>query len=109
MAPKGSKTVPIKGSTEKRMITATLTITLTIILDGHFLPVQLIYGGKTSKSLPWVNFPNSFSFSANPKHYSNEQESIKGLGKNHHSLCEERKGTIGNGERPSAIINLGGD
>ena len=35
MEPKGSKTVPIKGSTEKRMITATFTITL----DGHFLPV----------------------------------------------------------------------
>ena len=75
MALKGSKTVPIKGSTEKRMITATFTITL----DGHFLPVQLIYGGKTSKSLPRVNFPKSFSLSANPKHYSNEQESIKVL------------------------------
>ena len=75
MAPKGSKTVPIKGSTEKRMIIATFTITL----DGHFLPVQLIYGGKTSKSLPRVNFLKSFSLSANPKHYSNEQESIKVL------------------------------
>ena len=75
MAQKGSKTVPINGSTEKRMITVPFTITL----DGHFLPVQLIYGGKTSKSLPRVNFPKSFSLSANPKHYSNEQESIKVL------------------------------
>ena len=75
MGLKGSKTVPIKGSTEKRMITETFTITL----DGHFLPVQVIYGGKTSKSLPRVNFPKSFSLSANPKHYSNEQESIKVL------------------------------
>ena len=57
------------------MITATFTITL----DGHLLRVQLIYGGKTSKSLPRVNFPKSFSLSANPKHYSNEQESIKVL------------------------------
>ena len=40
MAPKGSKTVPIKGSTGKRMITANFTITL----DDHFLPVQLTYG-----------------------------------------------------------------
>ena len=75
MAPYGSKTVSFKRSTEKTMITATFTITL----DGHFLPVQLIYGGKTSKSLPRVNFPKSFSLSANPKHYSNEQESIKVL------------------------------
>ena len=75
MGLKGSKTVPIKGSTEKRVITATFTITL----DGHFLPVQVNYGGKTSKSLPRVNFPKSFSLSVNPKHYSNEQESIKVL------------------------------
>ena len=73
MAPKGSKPVPIKGSTEKRMITATFTITL----DDYFLPEQLIYGGKSSKSLPRVNLPKSFSLSANPKNYSNEQESIK--------------------------------
>ena len=75
MVPKGSKTVPIKGSSEKRMITATFTITL----DGHFLLVQLIYGGKTLKSLPRVNVPKSLSLRANPKHYSNEQESIKVL------------------------------
>ena len=73
MAPKGSKTVPIKGSTDKRSITATFTITL----EGHFLPIQLIYAGKTKKSLPRVKFPASFSLSANPKHYSNETESVK--------------------------------
>ena len=40
IAPKGSKTVPIQESTEKRMVTASFAITL----NGHFLPVQLIYG-----------------------------------------------------------------
>ena len=40
IAPKGSKTVPIKESTEKMMVTASFAITL----NGHFLPVQLIYG-----------------------------------------------------------------
>ena len=73
LALKGSKNVPICGSTDKRMITATFTITL----DGKFLPIQLIYGGKTSKSLPRVKFPPSFSLSVNSKHYSNETESIK--------------------------------
>ena len=73
--PKGSKTIPIKESTEKRMITATFMITL----DGHFLPLQLIYRGKTSKSLTRVNFPKSFPGSTNLKRYSNEQESIKVL------------------------------
>ena len=75
MALKGSKTVPISGLTDKRMITATFTITL----DGLFLPPQLIYGGKTTKSLPRVKFPSSFSLSVNEKHYSNETESIKVL------------------------------
>jgi len=42
-----------------------------------FLPMQLIYGGKTLKSLPNFEFPDSFSLSANPKHFSNTQESIK--------------------------------
>ena len=60
------------------MITATFTITL----DGHFLPVHLIYGGKTSKSLPRVNCPKLFSLSTNPKHYGNEQKSIKVLEEN---------------------------
>ena len=39
--------------------------------------MQLIYGGKTEKSLPRFNFPESFSLSANPKHFSNTAESIK--------------------------------
>ena len=77
MAPKVSKPIPIKESTEKRMITAMFTITL----NGHFLPMELIYGGKISKSLPIVNFPKLFLLSVNSKHYSNKQESIKVLEK----------------------------
>ena len=37
----------------------------------------MIYGGKTTKSLPRIEFPSSFSLSVNKKHYSNEAESIK--------------------------------
>ena len=39
--------------------------------------MQLIYGGKTNQSLPRFKFPESFSLSENPKHYSNTLESIK--------------------------------
>ena len=73
MAAKGRKTVSIAGSTDKRMITATFVITLT----GNFLLIQLIYGGKTTKSLPPVKFPSEFHVTANPKHYSNEKESLE--------------------------------
>ena len=73
LAPKGAKNVLIAGSTDKRTITAAFSITM----DGKFLPVQIIYGGKTSKSIPRVSFPDGFLVSANPKHYSNEEESLK--------------------------------
>ena len=39
--------------------------------------MQLILWGKTLKSLPNYEFPDSFSLSSNPKHFSNTQDSIK--------------------------------
>lgn len=39
--------------------------------------MQLIYGGKTSKSLPRFQFPDDFSLSVNKTHYSNEKEACK--------------------------------
>ena len=70
---RNSKQVSIKRSDDKRSITATLAS----ILDGKFLGMQLIYGGKTNQSLPFYQFPKKNSFSVNKKHYSNEKESIK--------------------------------
>ena len=46
-------------------------------LGKTFLPMQLIYGGTTSQSWAKVEFPETFSLSANPKHYSNTEESVK--------------------------------
>ena len=34
-------------------------------------------GGKTTQNLPKLKFPSSFSLSANPTHYSNENEACK--------------------------------
>ena len=39
--------------------------------------MQLIYGGKIKQSLPSFKFPDGFSLSCNPKHFSNAMESIK--------------------------------
>ena len=39
--------------------------------------MQLIYCGKTEQSLPRFKFPEEFSSSVNPTHYSNSAESIK--------------------------------
>ena len=73
MALKGSSAVTITGANDKRNITATFAITIS----GEFLPIQLIYGGKTNQSLPRFKFPDSFSLSVNKKHYSNTEESLK--------------------------------
>ena len=54
---RNTTTVNIAGSTDKRSITATLTVTLV----SKILPFQVIYGGKTMRSLPSVSFPESFS------------------------------------------------
>ena len=55
MAKKGVKSVSITGSSDNRCITGTFVITL----EGDFLPLQLIYGGKTKQSLPRYKFPES--------------------------------------------------
>ena len=57
LATRNSKQVCIKGSDDKRSITATFTITK----DGKFLGLQLIYGGKTNhKVFLGINFPKIF-------------------------------------------------
>ena len=73
MKKKGFTSLPICGLSDKGSITVTLTITL----NGIFLPIQLIYGGKTVQILPKFNLRKGFSLSANLKHCSNTAESIK--------------------------------
>ena len=73
LAKKNSKAVAIKTSSDKRRITATFSITFS----GKVVPMQLIYGGKTTKSLPKFKFPDNFSLSVNKTHYSNKEEACK--------------------------------
>ena len=48
LAAKGSTTVTMQAGSDKRCITGAIGITFT----NKFLPIQLIYGGKTEQSLP---------------------------------------------------------
>ena len=56
MAAKRSKHVHIKGSTDKRMVTDTFTITL----DGHFLPMHLSMQVKQRKASQESSFLRLF-------------------------------------------------
>ena len=91
---KGSKHVAIKGLSFKKSITATFGITLNL----KFLPMQLIYGGKTQRSLPRVKFHDSLSLSANEKHFSNTQESLKLIGEIITPFIEKERGILDMGE-----------
>ena len=64
---------PISSIDDQISITATFSITL----EGEFPPMQLIYKGKTTISLPKAKFPEEFSLSVNESHYSNEKETFK--------------------------------
>ena len=44
---------------------------------GKFLPIQLIYIGKTPRSLPKYEFPASFSVGFTKNHWSNTDKSIE--------------------------------
>ena len=79
MTPKTSTRVGLAESTDK----CSITLTLTVTLDGKVLPFQTIfgaiYGGKTDQSIPKITFPAKFSESVNEKHYNNTGEVINHL------------------------------
>ena len=51
-----------------------MTLVLAGTATGEFLPPQLIYSGKTEKSLPKdVKFPSDWHLTTTPTHWSNEE------------------------------------
>ena len=64
--------VPIKGLDDKRQITGTFAVSLS----GQFLPIQVIYQGKTQRCVPKNVFPSSFHVTYTPNHWSNTDESV---------------------------------
>ena len=55
---------------DKRHITAAFAVSLT----GKFLHIQLIYKGKTKRSLPKFKFPSTFSLSYTENQWSNIEQ-----------------------------------
>ena len=100
MVNKGVKSISIAGSGDKRGITGTFVITL----DRKFLPIQLIYGGKTKQSLPRYKFPESFSLSVNPKHFSNTEESTKIINEIVVPYVEKEREKLGDKSQPALLI-----
>ena len=68
MAKEGSKRVEISGIEDKHQITAVFTISL----DGSFLPIQLIYCGKSCACLPSTKFPSDWHITNSHNRWANE-------------------------------------
>ena len=72
MDKRGVKRVEIIGANDKRQITAIFCGTIM----GDFLPIQLIYQGKTARSHPKYQFPCDWDINHSPKHWSTEDTMI---------------------------------
>ena len=73
MEEQGSKRVDVAGANDKRQITAVFCGSLV----GNFLPVQVIYQGKTPRCHPKFQFPPEWDITHSPKHWSNEEIMIQ--------------------------------
>lgn len=69
----GSKRVEITGVGDKRMITAVFCGSLT----GDFLPIQIVYKGKTNRCHPHFKFPANWHITHSEKRWSNEETMIQ--------------------------------
>ena len=72
MAKEGSKRVEVTGFKDKRQITAVFAGAMS----GDFLPVQLVYQGKTSRCLPTVDFPCDWHLTFSANHWCNESTMV---------------------------------
>ena len=64
---KGTKNTLTKGTDDKFAVSCT----------GEFLPILLIYAGKTEQSLPKYSFPPSFSVTFTENHGSNTEKPVE--------------------------------
>ena len=70
----GEKSVPVKGKGKGNQITWTFTVSATCL----FLPMQLIYAGKTNRCHPQgVEFPPGFDVTHSYNNWSNEELAIQ--------------------------------
>ena len=81
---RGAGCVEIAKYGDKRMITATFAATLS----GKFLPMQILYGGKTDRCHPKHQFPTEFDIYHNPNNWANEECAIR---ENHASIHQNNE------------------
>ena len=73
MERQGSKRVEVVGVNDKCLITVVFCGSLV----GDFLPIQVIYKGKTPRCHPHYQFPLNWDITHSPKHWSNERTMLQ--------------------------------
>ena len=74
------------------------------MIDGRFLPLQLLHDGKINKKYTTLDFPSSFSLSANLKHFANTDESVKIIKESLVSYLESQRTELELDEKFRALL-----
>ena len=100
MEKKGSTRVPVAGTDDKRQLTAILACSMA----GDFLPPQLIYQGKTPRSLPSYKLPANWDVTYTPNHWANEDTSLQYLSKIILPFIEQKRKELGLSASHPALV-----
>ena len=101
MERQGAKRVQMVGVNDKRQITAIFCGTLL----GDFLPVQLIYEGKTPRCHPHFEFPSGWHITHSPKHWSTGQTMLQYVEHIILPYVEKVRKTLGDNKPALAIMD----
>ena len=99
---KGSKRIEIKGLNDKRQITPVFCG----MLIGEFMPIQLIYGGKTDRCHPRYPFPPEWHITHSENHWSNEQTMLNYIDKIIVPFVERVREDLGLDKQQAALAIL---
>ena len=102
MAEHKLKRVEVSGIEDKQQITATFAASLS----GSFLPVQLVYQGKTSKCHPSIDCPNNWHITHSPNHWCNESTMILYVQLIIVSYAQKTRKNLGLPDSQSAMVIL---
>ena len=85
---------------DKRQITATFAA----CLDGTFLPMQILYQGKTEHSHPKYKFPDGFNVFHTPNHWANEETCLRFFEKIVFPYIEKVREEIGTPSQKALVL-----
>ena len=100
MDQKGAKRVEAVGISDKRLITAVFCGSLV----GDFLPVQVIYKGKTSRCHPKYAFPGDWNISHSPHHWSTESTMLEYISEIILPFISSQRQLYGEPESKAALV-----